>query len=204
MFHFANLDVWLGPATFFLLGLLAVVCGGAMLRARHPLQAAVCLIGVMLALSGIYVMLQSPFLGVVQVLVYAGAIMMLVVFVIMVLNRAHDHEVPRFDRSSVIGAVLVLAVLAAVGRGIYGSAPGIVNAPTTLNVEHAVRGEISPVAAGLFDLTTTGGGYYLLFELIGVLLLVAVVGAVLLAKRHLDSPVAVTDVGHEAKGGHDH
>jgi NADH-quinone oxidoreductase subunit J len=204
MFHFANLDSWLGPVCFGLLAAIALVCSGSMLRARHPLQAAVSLIGVMLALSGIYVLLQSPFLGVVQVLVYAGAIMMLVVFVIMVLNRAHDHEVPRFDRGSIIGGVLVLAVLIAVARGLC--------AAPLLNDDQAVRGQIAPVAGGvvehpgmtpvggLFDMGPASHGYYILFELIGVLLLVAVVGAVLLAKRHLDSPLAAAPA---AEGGHD-
>jgi NADH-quinone oxidoreductase subunit J len=189
MFH--QLDAFLGPAAFGLLAALALVCGGAVLVARHPLQAAVSLIGTMLSISGIYVLLQSPFLGVVQVLVYAGAIMMLVVFVIMVLNRAHDHAVPRFDHGSVIGALLVLAVLAAIGRALASA--------TLMNDPHAVRGQIAPVAQVMFDLGPASGGYYLLFELIGALLLVAVVGAVLLAKRHLDSPAAAP----ETEGAHD-
>src|SRR3954470_3000822 len=107
MFH--SLDGLLGNAYFALFALACILCAGGVLLSKHPLNAAVYLIGVMLGISGIYALLGSPFLGVIQVLVYAGAIMMLVVFVIMVLNRARDHEVPRFDLWSIPAALLPLA-----------------------------------------------------------------------------------------------
>ncbi|MBA3708399.1 MAG: NADH-quinone oxidoreductase subunit J [Planctomycetes bacterium] len=181
MFH--SLDHLLGSAYFTLFALASLLCGGGLLLSKHPINGAIYLIGVMLSLSGIYALLGSPFLGVIQVLVYAGAIMMLVVFVIMVLNQARDHRVPRFDGFSIVGAIFPIALAAMVVKTLAFADASTIDPA-------AVRGEIAPVAATMFDLTPAGPGYYLLFELIGVLLLVAVVAAVMLAKRHLDSPAA--------------
>ena len=70
---------------FSVFATLALACSLYLLVVRHPLYGALSLVGVMLSLAGIYSLLAAPFLGVVQVLTYAGAIMMLVVFVIMVI-----------------------------------------------------------------------------------------------------------------------
>jgi NADH:ubiquinone oxidoreductase subunit 6 (subunit J) len=104
MFH--DLDLILGPAFFWSFALISVLCGTGLLLARHPINGAIHLVGVMLSLSGIYALLNSPFLAVLQVLVYAGAIMMLVVFVIMVLNQAKDHIIPQFDWYSLVALPL--------------------------------------------------------------------------------------------------
>src|SRR4051794_4037823 len=101
-------DQIIANAYFAAFALACVLCAGGVLLSKHPLNAAIYLIGVMLGISGIYALIGSPFLGVIQVLVYAGAIMMLVVFVIMVLNRARDHEVPLFDLGAIPAAILPL------------------------------------------------------------------------------------------------
>lgn len=253
-------DASIGSFFFWAFALITVVCGTGLLLARHPINGAINLIGVMLSLSGIYALLNSPFLAVLQVLVYAGAIMMLVVFVIMVLNQAKDHVIPQFDWFSLvalplpvaIGAALIamlsatpssatpggqagailspsantqsLAVLfraadaganatyawtfsdhqEAKGRevthhfakpGTYSATlavsagtPALHRSMVTLNVSEPVRGTVAALAVVMFDTRASGPGYYLLFEVIGVLLLAAVVGAVVLAKRSLDSP----------------
>lgn len=193
---FESLNHSLGMAYFGAFALIAVACAVGMLIVRHPLNGAVNLVGVMLALSGIYALLDSPFMAVLQVLVYAGAIMMLVVFVIMVLNQAKDHRVPGFDWLSlvtlslptVIGFLLVKTV-----KIDLQAAPD------------AKRAGAEVIAPHLFNVTASGPGYYLLFELIGILLLVAVVAAVLLAKRSLDTPADATDavdVKEETHGAH--
>jgi NADH-quinone oxidoreductase subunit J len=165
---------------FGLLGGTAL--GGALglLTTRHPLHGALYLIGVMASLAGLYLLLDSPFLGVLQILVYAGAIMMLVVFVIMVLNRAKDDEARRPDILSLLGALVPVALAALIVPQLAG---------TGLATRHgeAYRGEVPAIAEHLFR-TEGGQGYWLLFQLIGVLLLVAIVAAVLLAKRTLDTP----------------
>jgi len=194
---FPELSAQLGPIYFWLFAIVAMLCGGGLIIARHPIKGAICLIGVMLSLSGIYALLHSPFIAVLQVLVYAGAIMMLVIFVIMVLNKAEDHEVPRFYQLSILGLTLPV-LIALVAVSVISSVP---------LAEHAATpyASIGKIGDAMFTVEPAGGGYYLLFEIGGLLLLAAVVGAVLLAKRQLDTPVdsAAHDVaalrGH---GGH--
>ena len=178
---FESLNQFLGVAYFGLFALVAIVCAGGLLICRHPLSGAINLIGVMLSLSGIYALLDSPFMAVLQVLVYAGAIMMLVIFVVMVLNQAKDHRVPYFDTFSLLSLALPLLIGGLLVHTVKG-------APLTGDAT-APRAGAEIIARPLFDLTANGPGYYLLFELIGILLLVAVVAAVLLAKRSLDTPV---------------
>ena len=143
----------------------------------------------MLSLSGIYALLSSPFLAVLQVLVYAGAIMMLVVFVIMVLNQAKDHRVPGPDWF----ALLCLALPLLIGFLVVHTVTGP-QLPTPVDAQ---RAGAEVLAVQLFDFSASGPGYYLLFEMIGILLLIAVVAAVLLAKRSLDTPAPDSDGADE-------
>lgn len=172
---FPALDAVLADAYFGLLALAALICGAGVLLARHPLNAAVLLIGVMLALAGIYALLDAPFQAVLQVLVYAGAVMMLMVFVIMVLNRARS-ELPRLDRLGFGAALATLALTALLA--------GSLAKRDLARHPEAPRGEPEPISALLF---APAHGWWLLFLAVGVTLLVAVVGAVLLAKRRLDT-----------------
>lgn len=181
---FSSLDQFLGPFYFGLFALAAVACAGGVAITRHPLHGAVCLIGAMIALAGIYGISGAPFLGVLQVLVYAGAIMMLVVFVIMVLNKGHDHDVPGWDALALATMVAPLLITGLVIFKLAASAEAL-----AFN-DLAMRGEVQEIAPRLFNVTAAGPGWYLLFLLIGVVLLVAVAAAVLLAKHHLDAPEA--------------
>src|SRR5688572_16125309 len=81
---------------FILFAGLAIGCAIAMVSQSNPLYSAISLIGVFIALASLYVMLAAPFIAAVQVIVYAGAIMVLVIFVIMLLNV--EHVEPRRKR----------------------------------------------------------------------------------------------------------
>lgn len=159
---------------------IAILCGLYILLAKHPLHGALALIANMLSLAGIYSLLAAPFLGVVQVLTYAGAIMMLMVFVIMVLNSAHDHTVPRLDFRGIVllafPAMLVAILLAVLQLQVFTPHPT------------AMRGTALAISARLFDTTPQGPGYWILFEIIGLLLLAAMASAVLIAKKKLSNP----------------
>lgn len=162
-----------GTALFFLFAGFAIMCAISMVYHRNPLYSAISLVGVFISLSCIYVMLAAPFIAAVQILIYAGAIMVLVVFVIMLLNL--DDEAP-LNR---------LKYLYAIGGGL-----GVVLLAQTLFVFYAVmRAPQSPA-----DQTVTAGKtlsigqamytqYLLPVEIVGVLLMMAVVGAVMLARR---------------------
>ena len=80
---------------FFVFAGLAIACAVSMVYHKNPLYGAISLIGVFLALSCIYVTLAAPFIAAVQVLIYAGAIMVLVVFVILLLNLEDDRPFSR-------------------------------------------------------------------------------------------------------------
>jgi NADH-quinone oxidoreductase subunit J len=136
----------------------------------------------MLSLAGIYTLVHSTFLGVLQILVYAGAIMMLIVFVIMVLNGAKETKLPRLDK---LGACAILAVFC--GALLLFAAFYNVNLQENTT---AINGSVAAVSEHLFDTSSRGGafigvsgGYFILFEITGFILLCAMVSAVLLVKR---------------------
>lgn len=162
---------------FIILAVIALGSALCVLLSRHPLYGALSLIVSMLSVAGIYGLLGSPFLGVVQIMVYAGAILMLVTFVIMVLNGAKDSRTPMFDKVSlfIIPAVIALA-------GLVGAA--FVRAPLAFDAT-TLRGSVALTSQTLFDMAQTGPGYFVLFEVLGLLLLSAMVAAVLLAKKRL-------------------
>src|SRR2546423_3920431 len=159
---------------FILFAGMAIGCAISMVVQRNPLYGAISLIGVFISLACLYVTLAAPFIAAVQVIVYAGAIMVLVVFVIMLLNVEDEERQPMRLRSLVPIAIGLAAILFAETAFIIffvHSSPGT---PTT-NISDV--GLTSSIGAGLF---TT---YLLPFEITSILLLMAVVGAMTLARR---------------------
>src|SRR3981081_2060865 len=153
---------------------LAIGCALAMVAQRNPLYSAISLIGVFISLACLYVTLAAPFIAAVQVIVYAGAIMVLVVFVIMLLNVEEEERQPLRLRSLVPVAVGLAAILFAEAAFII----FFVNAsPATPTRNISDVGLTFSIGAGLF---TT---YLLPFEITSILLLMAIVGAITLARR---------------------
>lgn len=160
--------------TFFIgASLLAVIAALGMLVSRSPVRSALWLILVMLCVAGLYMTLSAEFIAVVQVLVYAGAIMVLFLFVIMLLNLGALPNLERVDFKKGVGFVLGTVILA--------------------QLVYITATASEPLVTASFDPTETGSAlkiaeelftrYALPFEIIGILLLVATVGAVMLAKR---------------------
>jgi len=167
---------------FFIFATVCAVSAFALLISKHPINGAMALVLNMLSLAGIYTLVHSTFLGVLQILVYAGAIMMMIVFVIMVLNGAKETRLPRMDK---LGAYSVLAVFS--GALLLLHLFFNVNLPEEAT---AINGSVAAISEHLFDtssrkgtLAGVGGGYFILFELTGLILLSAMVSAVLLVKR---------------------
>ena len=157
---------------FILFAGMAIGCAVAMVVQRNPLYSAIALIGVFLALACLYVMLAAPFIAAVQVIVYAGAIMVLVVFVIMLLNVEAEERQPLRLRALIPIAVTLAAIFFAETAFIIYFVQA---SPVSLRNVSDV-GLTSSIGGGLF---TT---YLLPFEITSILLLMAIVGAMTLAR----------------------
>jgi len=155
---------------FILFAGMAVGCGLAVVAQRNPLYSAISLIGVFISLACLYVMLAAPFIAAVQVIVYAGAIMVLVVFVIMLLNVEHEERGRNRLKFLVPTAVVLAAVLIAEVAFILFS----VTNPTPAVSNIGLTGSIG---------TQLFTRYLLPFEITSILLLMAIVGAMTLARR---------------------
>ncbi|MCI0341631.1 MAG: NADH-quinone oxidoreductase subunit J [Planctomycetales bacterium] len=160
---------------FYALGSLSVLAGLSMITRRSPLASALSLLTLLAALAGVFLLLEAQFLGIVQILVYAGAIAVLVLFVLMMVDldaAAVRAQAPRAG-SLAAGVVVGAAITAAVLRVVLALPP----APAAPIPADSV-GTARSVGAVLL----TGPLLYP-FEIVSLLLLVAVAGAVALAKR---------------------
>jgi NADH-quinone oxidoreductase subunit J len=161
-------------ALFFIFAGLAIACAISMVYHRNPLYSAISLVGVFIALSCIYVTLAAPFIAAVQILIYAGAIMVLVVFVIMLLNLEEDKPLNRLRYLYLLGGGLGLILMAQTFFIFY----AVMRAPKEAVNTHETVGKTLSIGAGMYT------EYLLPVEIVGILLLMAVVGSVILARRH--------------------
>jgi len=159
---------------FILFAGLAIGCGLAVVAQRNPLYSAISLIGVFISLACLYVMLAAPFIAAVQVIVYAGAIMVLVVFVIMLLNVEQEERGRPRLKFLVPTAIALSAVLIAEVAFILVTVQEFRVNPTATQSD---VGLTHSIGASLFT------RYLLPFEITSILLLMAIVGAMTLARR---------------------
>lgn len=160
---------------FFVFAVFAVAGAVGMLVSRSPVASALWMVQTMIAIACLYLTLNAAFIGVVQILVYAGAIMVLFLFVIMLLNLEQSPRLSTLTwprALAFVGGVCVLALL--------------LSAVTTrVDLDPAIPLPTDPVAAtsvenlGVALLTT----HAFSLEIVGALLLAATIGAVLLAKK---------------------
>ena len=166
---------------FFLFATVAVICALIMVTQRHPVSSVLALIGVMGSLAVLYLLLGAEFMAAAQMIVYAGAIMVLFLFVIMLLNAGREQPTLRESWAArVLGIPLFVCLLGML---------------TYLIIRTARAGAISGVLVSFGQFT--GGGpkqigtalfttYLLPFEVVSVLVLIAIVGAVVLARKEFD------------------
>jgi NADH-quinone oxidoreductase subunit J len=160
---------------FYVFGLVAIASALAFVTRKSPVAAALWLVNTMFCLAVLYVMLDAQFIGAVQVLLYAGAIMVVFLFVVMLLNLGHvpgSGDIKRIWPRLLAGAagILLLAELSVLGRQ---------QLPRELMEPAASSNVVTTVAGPLFN------EYLLAFEVTSVLLLAAIIGAVVLAKRRV-------------------
>lgn len=172
-------------ALFFVFAGLAIACAVSMVYHKNPLYSAVSLVGVFVSLACVYITLAAPFIAAVQVLVYAGAIMVLVVFVIMLLNLDEDKPLQRLKYLYAVGAGLGLILLAQTFFIFY----AVLRAPQNPQAETGV-GKTMSIGSAMYT------EYLLPVEIVGILLLMAIIGGVILARR-LSQPELKLVVDHE-------
>ena len=160
---------------FFALAAVALVSGVLVVFQTHPLRSALWLIINFFAVAGIYLLLHAEFIAAIQIIVYAGAIMVLFLFVIMLLNLRAPESPPKYPYSAQKVAGVVLSVAAAFFVA-YG-------------ISRVKLGPAAPAKPGLGNTESIAKllftDYLLPFEVTSVLLLVAIVGAVVLSKSKL-------------------
>ncbi len=163
---------------FYLLSALALIGGVFVITRRNAVHSALALILTLLALAGLYLMLYAPFVAGVQIILYAGGIMVLFLFVIMLVNLERAEREKQFNRQWAV------AVLASLALGIL--FVRIFTGSKVLNV--LLQKPLAPLAESS-NTQQVGlalyGNYMFAFEIASLLLLVAIVGAVVMAKKKI-------------------
>jgi NADH-quinone oxidoreductase subunit J len=162
---------------FFLFAGFAIACAVSMVYHRNPLYSAVSLVGVFLSLACLYVTLAAPFIAVTQILVYAGAIMVLVVFVILLLNLDEDKPLNRLRYLYAVGGALGIALLAQTFFIFY----AVMRTPKNPVDADMTAGKTMSIGSSMYT------EYLLPVEIVGVMLLMAIIGSVMLVRK-LDQP----------------
>jgi NADH-quinone oxidoreductase subunit J len=175
-------DVPLGEAVaFWILGPIALAGAIGMVLFRNAIHSALSLVATMMCLGAFYLIQQGPFLGLVQIIVYTGAIMILFLFVLMLIGRDASDSVVETLRGQRWAAALFglgFALLVAIGVG------HALNdyKPADLNRQNAGGSNVHSISALLFS------KYLFAFELTSALLIVAAVGAMVLAHIEREGP----------------
>lgn len=166
---------------FIIMGLITIVCALCVVFQKNPVYSAIFLIQTMVSLAVLYVLLHAQFIAAIQIMVYAGAIMVLFVFVIMLLNLNKtdvegDYDKLLFQKPSAIILGFILVVM--------------IGAVTLNTVFQGTQGEYTPESINQIGNTQLVGKmlftkYVFPFEIASILLFAAVLGAIILAKKQI-------------------
>lgn len=159
---------------FFILAFVAVGAGVGVIAQRNAAKSALFLLVNFCCLAGLYLLLNAQFVAAVQVIIYAGAVVVLFLFVVMLLGMEHAEETPDLRRyqwiaAILLGSLLLLGIVSALLPSGSEMAPALVPVDNVWEIGAALQTDFA-----------------IPFELASVLLLVAIVGAVVLAKRRLE------------------
>src|ERR1700754_2260674 len=165
----------MSPFLFWIFAVLTVTFGAAVVLNRNPVASALSLVVSFLGLSALFMSLDAFFVGIIQVLVYAGAVMVLFLFIIMLLDLRTERPRNLNIGAWTGGGLVVFGLIGLLGK--------------VLSSELGFDLEKPPVSTQISDVTAIGlmlfRYFNLPFQIVGVLLLVATVGVVLLSKREL-------------------
>src|ERR1700690_599661 len=160
---------------FYFLSGLALLGGVLVVTRKNAVHSALALILTLLALAGLYLMLYAPFVAGVQIILYAGGIMVLFLFVIMLVNIEKAQKEDQFNQQWLVGLVAAVA-LGALFVLVYVKGRALFPDRAILMPEQA---NTQQVAVLLY------GNYMFTFEIASLLLLVAIIGAVVMAKKRI-------------------
>jgi NADH-quinone oxidoreductase subunit J len=161
---------------FLTFALIAVMCGINVVIQTHPISSALSLVGVMCSLAVLYLLLGAEFIAAAQVIVYAGAIMVVFVFVIMLLNAGAERKESKSLVARYLGFPLQIGLLGVLSYAIYLAMPRSVG----VKFGGFMGGKAEDVGRALFT------AYLLPFELTSALVLIAILGAIVLARKEMD------------------
>jgi NADH-quinone oxidoreductase subunit J len=169
------------PYFFYGLAAAAIISGLLVITRRNAVHSALALIITLLSVAGLYLMLYAPFVAGVQIIVYAGGIMVLFLFVIMLVNIERASKERQFNRMWPVGLVASCALLAlflsAFTKGKALFPDRLVQLPEAINTQQ--------IAAQLYGEAGKMGAYTFAFEIASLLLLVAILGAVIMTKKRI-------------------
>ena len=160
---------------FYVLSALAIIGAVLVITRRNAVHSALALIVTLLALAGLYLMLYAPFVAGVQIVVYAGGIMVLFLFVIMLVNLERSMKQEQFNKQWIAGLVAALC-LGGLFTAVYFKGASLFPGTPLLLAE---GDNTQRIGIGLYQ------NYLLPFEIASLLLLVAIVGAVVMAKKRI-------------------
>jgi NADH-quinone oxidoreductase subunit J len=161
---------------FIVFAVIALVSAINLVLQKHPISSALSLIGVMGSLAVLYLLLGAEFIAMAQVIVYGGAVMVLFVFVIMLLNAGEEKTSGKSWFAQIAGLPLLLAFVAVMGFLIRRVLPPMGN----VKFGSWSGGTAQNIGRLLFT------QYLLPFEIISILILIAILGAVVLAQKEID------------------
>jgi NADH-quinone oxidoreductase subunit J len=157
---------------FYLLALLTVGSAAVVAFSRNIVYSAFSLLGTFMGVAGLYVLLAADFVAVIQVLIYVGGILVLIIFAVMLTHRIDDVAVSNRSVGRIPAAVIVVSVGVLMGTAIVSA-----RWAQTANVR------VAPTTAGIGDAFL--GPYILPFELASVVLLVALIGAIVVSRKEI-------------------
>lgn len=163
---------------FLVFAFVAIACAINLVFQRHPIISALSLVGVMCSLAVLYLLLGAEFIAATQLIVYAGAVMVMFLFVIMLLNTGAERKAPgRSLISKIIGIPVFLSFVGVISFLIQKS---YANADASMVFGSFTGGGPKEVGMSLFT------QYLLPFEVTSILILIAILGAVVLARKEID------------------
>jgi NADH-quinone oxidoreductase subunit J len=167
------------PFFFYLLSGIMLIGGILVITRKNAVHSALALIGTLLAQAGLYLMLYAPFVAGVQIILYAGGIMVLFLFVIMLISIERTVKERQFNKQWLVG-IAAAAALGGLFITVYTKGHALF---TEGKATYGETQNTQQIATLLFD--QHSGTYMFAFEIASLLLLVAIIGAVVMAKKRI-------------------